>query len=106
MIDPGKVMIDLKRWYAEVQAGLAIGKFVEEPFDEEARRNMFGQRAKELAEQNCRHSGARVKWRSILDARHSGMVRRTRPGISRFSDVQLHIIVRCFASPRNDGVNR
>jgi hypothetical protein len=30
------------------------------------------------------------------------MVRRTRPGISRFSDVQLHIVVRCFASPRND----
>src|SRR5450631_2517475 len=29
--------------------------------------------------------------------RHSGMVRRTRPGISRFR-------VRCFASPRNDGV--
>jgi hypothetical protein len=27
---------------------------------------------------------------------------RTRPGISRFSDVQLHIGVRCFASPRND----
>jgi hypothetical protein len=27
----------------------------------------------------------------------------TRPGISRFSDVQLHIVVRCFASPRNDG---
>src|SRR5450432_2878707 len=24
------------------------------------------------------------------------------PGISRFSDVQLHIAVRCFASPRND----
>src|SRR5712672_947854 len=24
-------------------------------------------------------------------------------GISRFSDVQLHIVVRCFASPRNDG---
>jgi len=44
------------RWYAEVrarpqvQAGLAIGKFVKEPFDEEARRNMFGQRAKELVE--------------------------------------------------------
>src|ERR1700732_772977 len=36
--------------------------------------------------------------------RHSGMVRRTRPGISRFSDVQLHIVARCFASPRNDGL--
>ena len=39
---------NIKRWYAEVrgrpqvQAGLAIGKFVKEPFDEEARRNMFG----------------------------------------------------------------
>ena len=39
---------NVKRWYAEVrarpqvQAGLAIGKFVKEPFDEEARRNMFG----------------------------------------------------------------
>ena len=44
----------LKRWYAEVrarpkvQAGLAIGKFVKEPFDEEARRNMFGKAAKEM----------------------------------------------------------
>src|SRR6478609_3762450 len=25
-------------------------------------------------------------------------------GISRFSDVELHILVRCCASPRNDGV--
>jgi GSH-dependent disulfide-bond oxidoreductase len=33
----------------QVQAGLAIGKFVKEPFDEEARRNMFGQAAKEAA---------------------------------------------------------
>jgi GSH-dependent disulfide-bond oxidoreductase len=47
---------NVKRWYAELrarpklQAGLAIGKFVNEPFDEEARKNMFGQRAKELAE--------------------------------------------------------
>jgi GSH-dependent disulfide-bond oxidoreductase len=47
---------NIKRWYAEVrarpqvQAGLAIGKFVKEPFDEEARRNMFGARAKEMAE--------------------------------------------------------
>jgi len=30
----------------------------------------------------------------ILERRHSGMVRRARPGISRFR-------VRCFASPRN-----
>jgi GST-like protein len=46
---------NVKRWYAEVrarpqvQAGLAIGKFEKEPFDEEARRNMFGQAAKEMA---------------------------------------------------------
>ena len=46
---------NVKRWYAEVrarpqvQAGLAIGKFVKEPFDEEARKNMFGQAAKEMA---------------------------------------------------------
>ena len=31
----------------KAQAGLAIGKFVEEPFHQEARRNMFGQKAKE-----------------------------------------------------------
>ena len=48
---------NVKRWYADVrarpqvQAGLAIGKFVKEPFDEEARRNMFGQAAKEMAKQ-------------------------------------------------------
>ncbi len=47
---------NVKRWYADVrarpqvQAGLAIGKFVKEPFDEEARKNMFGQRAKEMTE--------------------------------------------------------
>src|ERR1700738_641311 len=47
---------NIKRWYAlvrarpQVQAGLAIGKFVKEPFDEEARKNMFGQKAKEMAE--------------------------------------------------------
>jgi GSH-dependent disulfide-bond oxidoreductase len=45
---------NVKRWYADVrarpqvQAGLAVGKFVKEPFDEEARKNMFGQRAKEV----------------------------------------------------------
>jgi GST-like protein len=49
---------NIKRWYAlvrarpQVQAGLAIGKFVKEPFDEEARRNMFGQAAKEAAGRN------------------------------------------------------
>jgi GST-like protein len=32
-----------------VQAGLAIGKFEKKPFDDEARKNMFGQKAKELA---------------------------------------------------------
>jgi len=34
----------------KLQAGLAVGKFVKEPFDEEARRNMFGARAREMAE--------------------------------------------------------
>ena len=33
----------------KVQAGLAIGKFVKEPFDEEARKIMFGEKAKEMA---------------------------------------------------------
>jgi len=39
---------NVKRWYAEVrarpqvQAGLAIGKFVKEPFNDESRRIMFG----------------------------------------------------------------
>jgi GST-like protein len=33
----------------QLPAGLAIGKFVKEPFDEGARRNMFGQAAKEAA---------------------------------------------------------
>src|SRR6201995_5759537 len=42
----------------------------------------------------------------FLTFRHSGMVRSTRPGISRFSDVQSHIVVRCFASPRNDGAQK
>jgi hypothetical protein len=32
------------------------------------------------------------------------MVRKTRPGISRFSDVQVHIIVRLCEAPRNDDV--
>ncbi|MGC1561008.1 MAG: glutathione binding-like protein [Bradyrhizobium sp.] len=46
---------NVKRWYAtlrarpQLQAGLGIGKFVKEPFDEEARKNMFGQRAREMA---------------------------------------------------------
>ena len=45
---------NVKRWYAavrarpQVQAGLAIGKFVKEPFDEESRKIMFGQKAKEV----------------------------------------------------------
>ena len=58
---------NVKRWYAEVrarpkvQAGLAIGKFVKEPFDEEARKNMFGERAKELVGKNSlRHPRRRA----------------------------------------------
>src|SRR5262249_28295766 len=45
---------NVKRWYADVrarpqvQAGLAIGKFVKEPFNEETRRVMFGQMAKDV----------------------------------------------------------
>src|SRR5258708_6685541 len=45
---------NLKRWYAEVrarpqvQAGAGARQFVKEPFDEEARKNMFGQKAKEM----------------------------------------------------------
>src|ERR1700687_3014502 len=48
---------NVKRWYADVrarpqvQAGLAVGKFEKAPFDEEARKNMFGQAAKELSGQ-------------------------------------------------------
>src|SRR5215469_3433116 len=34
------------------------------------------------------------------------MVRRTRRRISRFSSAQLRTIARCFASPRNDGIQR
>src|SRR3984885_6840177 len=51
---PEKIPYAIQRWYADVrarpqvQAGLAVGKFVKEPFDEEARKNMFGQRAKEM----------------------------------------------------------
>ncbi|MGJ4903603.1 glutathione binding-like protein [Bradyrhizobium sp. HKCCYLS2058] len=46
----------IKRWYAvlrarpKLQAGLAIGKFVKEPFDEQSRHVMFGARAKEMIE--------------------------------------------------------
>ena len=39
---------------------------------------------------------ARRALRALVIDGHSGMVRRTRPGISRFR-------VRCCASPRNDG---
>jgi hypothetical protein len=35
-----------------------------------------------------------------------GWCASARPGISRFSDVQLHIVVRCLASPRNDGTEQ
>lgn len=45
---------NIKRWYAqvrarpEVQKGLAVGKFDKTPMDEETRRNMFGQAAKQM----------------------------------------------------------
>ncbi|MBC7037641.1 thiol:disulfide oxidoreductase, partial [Salmonella enterica subsp. enterica serovar Enteritidis] len=44
----------IKRWYAtlrarpKLQAGLAIGKFVKEPFNEKTRHVMFGGQAKEM----------------------------------------------------------
>jgi hypothetical protein len=40
--------------------------------------------------------------RDLNGQRRSGAMRSIEPGTSRFSDVQLHIVVRCFASPRND----
>jgi GST-like protein len=48
---------NIKRWYAEVRArpevqkGLAVGKFDKAPMDEEARRNMFGQAAKQMQQE-------------------------------------------------------
>src|SRR5712675_2063477 len=45
---------------------------------------------------------SRVNWDSGVSV-IPGHAKRE-PGISRFSDVQLHIVVRCFASPRNDGL--
>ncbi len=70
------------------QAGLAIGKFVKEPFDEESRRNMFGQRAKEMA--------------GKLDHPH----RRHCDGARRSMDRSIPMCAaqaRCFGrSPRND----
>ena len=45
---------NIKRWYAtlrarpKLQAGLAIGKFVKEPFNEKTRHVMFGGQAKEM----------------------------------------------------------
>ena len=58
-----------------------------------------------LAANSLKFSMSRSRIRSeeestgIRCLRHSGMVRRTRPGISRFR-------VRCCASPRNDGVHQ
>ena len=49
----------VKRWYAEVrarpkvQAGLAIGKFVKEPFDEEARKKCSGRRRRRWRKKKC-----------------------------------------------------
>ena len=62
---------NVKRWYAvvrarpQVQAGLAIGKFVKEPFDEEARKNMFGQAAI-LTSPRLRGEKRRVRGTSAL----------------------------------------
>src|ERR1700692_2101888 len=49
---------------------------------------------------NCMyHPDVVPGWSEGLDLRCASAHR----GIPRFSDVQLHIVVRCFASPRNDG---
>jgi GSH-dependent disulfide-bond oxidoreductase len=48
---------NIKRWYAqvrarpEVQKGLAVGKFDKTPMDEETRRNMFGEAAKQMQQE-------------------------------------------------------
>ena len=91
---------NIKRWYAEVrarpqvQAGLAIGKFVKKPFDEEARKNMFGQTAKEMA-------GEELKL--VIPGRA-----QARSGIHATRAELDHAILRGRASRRhlrNDGVN-
>ena len=61
---------NVKRWYAtlrarpKLQAGLAIGKFVKEPFNEETRKVMFGQMAKEVLGSSiasCEERAARLE---------------------------------------------
>lgn len=48
---------NIKRWYAqvrarpEVQKGLAVGKFDKTPMDDEVRRNMFGEAAKQMQQE-------------------------------------------------------
>ena len=74
---------NVKRWYAEVrarpqvQAGLAIGKFVKEPFDEEARRNMFGQ-------------SARRRWRGGSDASSPVIARSAATKRSSLESIERH----------------
>ena len=46
----GRFIPNEMRARPQVQAGLAIGKFEKQPFDEEARKNMFGEKARELLE--------------------------------------------------------
>ena len=90
---------NIKRWYAvvrarpQVQAGLAIGKFVKEPFDEEARKNMFGQAAKEMAEE-------------LTSPRLAGRAskRRSNPGegLSAYSCIELRGGLSPQRAPRNE----
>jgi hypothetical protein len=49
-----------------------------------------------------RHSPGTWPAAGSLLLRHSGAMRSIEPGVSRFSDVQVHIVVRVFDAPRND----
>jgi hypothetical protein len=63
----------------------------------------FQNRCKNLGHRHCERSeestGAVIPGWCAASDRRCAIAHR---GISRFSDVQLHIIVRCSASPRND----
>ena len=102
---------NVKRWYAEVrarpqvQAGLAIGKFVKEPFDEEARKNMFGQAAKEMAKRNDRCSSLRGAEATKPNPSYrrrawiaSASSQCARPGMTR-----IHTNTNCASAANNKG---
>ena len=88
---------NVKRWYADVrarpqvQAGLAIGKFVKEPFDEEARQ------------EHVRRS-ARRRWRGGNDCRSSWRGARERASRTMRPQTDLHPSRRALArAPQDDG---